>query len=137
MKKSRVMIAVDKHNKGYNCCQAVICTYCDLLDIDEITAFKISEGLGFGISKTQGICGAVSAMVLAAGLKNSDGDINNPKTKRETYDLGYNLIKEFENMHGTSICKELKGKQIRSCNGCIMDCAKIIEEKVFKDEFES
>lgn len=136
MMKSRVLEAKKRHKMGYNCCQAVVCTYADLLGIDEKTAFKISEGLGLGIAKTQRTCGAVSAMVLAAGLKNSDGDIENPKTKRSTYDLGYDLIMEFEAQNSTSICKELKAQGKRSCDECIMDCAKIIEKMLFDGEFE-
>lgn len=136
MKKSRVLEAGRKHKLGYNCCQAVICTYADLLGVDEKTAFMISEGLGLGIAKTQGICGAVSATVIAAGLKNSDGDLENPKTKKSTYDLSEELVNEFQKKNGTYICSELKKQCKRSCNECVMDGAKIIEEMLFKGEFE-
>ena len=44
MSQSRVEHAIALHQKGYNCAQAVICTYADLFGIDEQTAYKMSEG---------------------------------------------------------------------------------------------
>lgn len=47
--ESRIEIALDKHRHGYNCAQAIVCTYCDLFGLDEETAFKVSEGFGGGM----------------------------------------------------------------------------------------
>ncbi len=47
--KSRVEEAAGRHAKGYNCSQAVVCTYCDLLGVEEKTAFRMSEGFGAGM----------------------------------------------------------------------------------------
>lgn len=30
--KTRVEETITRHNKGYNCAQAVACTYCDLVE---------------------------------------------------------------------------------------------------------
>lgn len=138
--ESRVLLAAQKHKSGYNCCQAVLCTYIDLLEIDEKTAFRVSEGFGLGIAGTYGTCGAVCAMVLACSLKTSDGNLEKPKSKLTTYELSRQMIQRFEQMHSTSLCRDLKGlktkKCIRSCRGCVMDCAKIIEEMLFPQEFD-
>ena len=32
--KSRVEETIQKHKKGYNCAQAVACTYCDMVGVD-------------------------------------------------------------------------------------------------------
>lgn len=141
MLKSRVLEAAKKHKAGYNCCQAVICTYTDLLNIDEVTAFRVAEGFGLGISKEYRTCGSVCAMVLAAGLKNSDANLTQPASKLKTFDIGHRMIDRFEEMNGSSICKVLRGTdgvtdRIRSCRGCVMDCAKIIEEILFEGMFE-
>ncbi len=139
--KSRVIEAAKRHKNGYNCCQAVICTYADLLGIDEKTAFRVSEGFGLGISKEYRTCGSVCAMILAAGLKNSDGNMEKPASKLETFAIGHTMIERFEEMNTTSICKVLRGTdgvtdRLRSCRGCVMDCAKIIEEILFEGQFE-
>lgn len=139
--ESRVLEAAKRHKGGYNCCQAVICTYADLLEIDEKIAFRVSEGFGLGISKEYRTCGSVCAMILAAGLKNSDGDMVKPASKLDTFAIGHSMIDRFEEMNTSSICKVLRGTdgitdRLRSCRGCVMDCAKIIEEILFAGEFD-
>ena len=46
--ESRTELAVERKNKGYNCAQAVACTYCDLVGLSEETMYKIMEGFGSG-----------------------------------------------------------------------------------------
>ena len=51
---------------------------------------------------------------MIAGIINSDGNYNNPKTKKQTYELGQKIISTFEEKHKTSICYDLKGfKMVR------------------------
>lgn len=130
--ENRIEKALDYHQKGYNCSQAVICAYCDLFGIDEETAFRMSEGFGAGMGNTQNTCGAVSAMFMLAGLKTSSGGVEKGVTKAKTYKQVSMLSKEFETMNTTTICKELKGlngtSMKRSCKGCIEDASKLIEK---------
>ena len=42
--EERVKLAEEKHHNGYNCAQAVLCSYSDKLGIDEETLFRLSEG---------------------------------------------------------------------------------------------
>lgn len=134
----RVKIAYEKHRNGYNCAQAVLCAYGDLLGIDEETLFAVAEGFGGGMGGMMDTCGAVTAMYMAAGLQNSCKDLQACTTKPETNALVRELAKEFKDKNQTVICRELKGvdtgKPIRSCNGCIEDAIKIMGEKIFKEE---
>lgn len=59
--KSRVQQAVEKKENGYNCAQAVFCTYADLLGFSETDAYKIAEAFGTGTGGMQQTCGAVTA----------------------------------------------------------------------------
>lgn len=77
----------------------------------------------------------------AAGLKNSDGNMEAPASKLKTFDIGHTMLDRFEEKNGTSICRDLRGKdgvtgRIRSCRGCVMDCAQIVEEVLFEGKFE-
>jgi C_GCAxxG_C_C family probable redox protein len=129
--ENRVELAVNKHKAGYNCAQAVACAYCDMFGMSEKDAFKATEGFGLGIAGTMGMCGAVCGAVFLAGLKNSDGDMAEPKTKASTYKLGKAIVNEFEEMNSSYICKELRGiegKKLRSCTGCVEDAAKLVEK---------
>lgn len=141
MEKSRVSTAAEKHKNAFNCCQAVVCTYSDLLGVDEKTAFRASEGFGLGISGMYNICGSVCAMIMLAGLKNSDGNLQKPSTKFSTFDLGKNMSAKFEEMNSSTVCAVLRGTdgktdRLRSCRGCVIDAAKIVEEILFPDMFE-
>ena len=52
--EERVKLAEEKHHSGYNCAQAVLCSYSDKLGIDEETLFRLSEGFGAGMADMQG-----------------------------------------------------------------------------------
>ena len=47
--ESRVEQAAERKMCGYNCAQAVACTYCDLAGIDEETVRNLTQGFAAGI----------------------------------------------------------------------------------------
>ena len=126
---TREEIAVDKHKQGYNCAQAVLCTFADKTNLSEDELFRLSEAFGGGMGGTQGVCGAVSAMVFLAGLERSAGIDSLPQTnKMESYTLGREMMEAFEVKNQSIICSKLKGERLRSCDGCIEDAVRILEE---------
>lgn len=135
--ESRIKQTIELHKKGYNCAQAIACTYCDLVGIDEQTALRATEAFGAGMGGMQATCGAVSGAVFLAGFKSSDGIVGAPKSKAKTYQLSKTIVEAFQRKNGTVICKELKtkdpetGKIKRDCTGCIMDAAAIAEIVLF------
>lgn len=120
--------ALELHNKGHNCCQAVLCTFSEVLNVDEKTLFKIAEGFGAGMGDRKGPCGALSAVTAIAGLINSDGDTENPSTKKSTYLLSENIVKEFRNRVGETICCKIKEGNKVSCEQCIEIAVQIAED---------
>lgn len=128
--------AVNNHNKQYNCTQSVLCSFADELDMDEALLFSMAEGFGLGMGGMEGTCGALSGAVLAAGLANSDGNIDDPATKAKTYKLSKELTKRFDEASGALICKELKGigksAPLCSCENCIKNAARITQEILFE-----
>ena len=129
--------AARKHQSGYNCCQAVACTFSEALGLDENVVFRMAEGFGAGMGSMQGTCGAVTGAIMLAGLKNSQG-IDNVGTKGVTYQLSKEIVEEFESKNGSSICKELKGletkQMLRSCSGCIEDAVYLAQKIVFENK---
>ena len=71
-------LATALHDKGYNCCQAVVCAFKDELGIDEEILFKAGEGFGLGMGCMKGTCGAISGAVMVAGFKNKRGILRCP-----------------------------------------------------------
>ena len=125
-------LAIANHDKKYNCCQAVACSFCKEIGVDEETLFRAGEAFGLGMGCMDGTCGAVSGAVMLAGFKNSDGCLATRGTKADTYKLSREILKRFEEKNGTIICRELKGidtgKVIRTCPGCIEDAVEIAQE---------
>ena len=77
--------AVDRFMKGFNCCQSVICAYCEELGVKEEDIFKMTEGFGSGMGGLKDTCGAVSGMFMAISLANCKSTFDDPKvTKMDT-----------------------------------------------------
>lgn len=129
--------ALENHKKGYNCAQAVACAFADDMGVSEEELFKMTEAFGFGMG-TMGTCGAVSGMAVIAGLKESDGNIDSPATKKATYKAIKAMSEKFKEKNSSLICREIKGvdtkKVLRSCDGCVEDAAAIIEEYLNEDK---
>ena len=138
--ESRIEKTIELHNKGYNCAQAVACAYCDLVGVDEEAMFKLTEGLGLGMGGMEGTCGAVTGACILAGMKNSTANLDAPNCKVNTYKLSREIVETFKVKNGSVTCKELKGLQtgkvLRSCPGCIMDAAGLVEQILFAEDFE-
>jgi len=122
--------ALEKHAAGYNCAQAVACVFCEQLGRDEKEVFEMMEAFGFGMG-TMGTCGAVSAMAAVVGMKESDGNLEKPKTKKTSYQAMKKLTNQFLEKNRSVVCKEIKGVEtgevLRSCPGCIQDAVELLE----------
>ncbi|WP_324823799.1 C-GCAxxG-C-C family protein [Sinanaerobacter sp. ZZT-01] len=133
--------AVELHHKGYNCTQAVVCSYCDLFGMDEAEAFRISEGFGGGMGGMHdGTCGAVTGAYMLAGLKKSSGDVQKAVTKKDTYRMVREISAAFKEKNTSTICADLLGAKgqpkLRSCDGCIEDACEIAEKIVLENLLE-
>lgn len=124
--------AIELHNKGFNCAQAVACSLCEEIGVPEEVAFAACEGFGLGMGGMEATCGAVSGAVMLAGFKNSCGDPEHPGTKGATYKLSREIVKQFDEKNSSVTCKELKGvetgKVLRSCPDCIRDAVEIAQK---------
>lgn len=133
--RKRMEEALKKHDKGYNCAQAVSCVFCDKVGIDEATMFRFTEGMGLGMGGMEGTCGAIGAASILSGLKNSSAHLESPDSKKVSYEMSSQCLSSFKNQNGSVICKDLKGAEtgtvLRSCNDCIVDSVRIIDETLF------
>ena len=120
--------AVEKFKKGYNCCQAVACAYCEELGVKEEDMFRITEGFGSGMGGLKDTCGAVTGMFLIISLYNSAGDLNDPKkTKMDTYKKIREAAAAFEEKNRSIYCRDLKNI---CCVQCVEDAAAWIDENL-------
>lgn len=112
MKEFNIEERVEKAKKlfkegGFNCCQAVVLAYSDLFGLGEETAAAISSGFGGGMGRMREVCGAVSGMVMLAGLIRPASDPSVKDWRTANYALVQKMAGEFRDMNGSIVCKEL------------------------------
>lgn len=101
--------ATELFQEGYNCAQSVFAAFSEDLGMDFETALKLSSSFGGGMGRLREVCGAVSGMLMAAGLKYGYSDSKDRKVKTVHYALVQELAKKFEERNGSIICRELLG----------------------------
>ena len=130
----RIKLADELHRKGYSCSQSVAVACADLVDVPKETLFKATEGFGLGMGTMDGVCGALTGGLLIAGLKNSTGNLDSPKSKGATMKISKTMLNSFREKCGAIICRELKGidtgKMICSCPDCIKNGVEVVEENL-------
>lgn len=92
---------------GCSCSQAVLCAYALELGIDNETAMRLASSFGGGLGGSRALCGAVSGMLMVAGLKWGYAQTDDLKAKTEHYARTRELLEAFKAAHGTTVCHEL------------------------------
>jgi C_GCAxxG_C_C family probable redox protein len=127
--------AVERHARGYNCCQAVACAFADKLGVDESLLYRACEGFGLGMGNAKGVCGAMSGAAIVAGLLMSDGNTEVAgMTKAKTTKAAAAMQAKFTERVGALRCIDIKtgnnGGMFTSCDECIRIAAEIVEENL-------
>lgn len=113
--------------KKYNCCQAVVCAYCDEYGVQDETVFKLAEGFGGGMGGMRETCGAVTGAFMAISIANSAGKKEVPtETKAQTYAYVSELAEAFQKKQGSILCRELKTNRT-ACIQCVQTAAELVE----------
>ncbi len=92
---------------GYNCSQAVLLAFSDMIALDEKTASLISSSFGGGMARMREVCGAVTGAIMVLGLLKGYSDPKAKEEKKEFYHLVQDFFHRFEEEHGSYICKKL------------------------------
>ncbi len=99
--------------QGYGCCQAVVAAFADLYGLDDVMAKRLASGFGGGMGRLRMTCGAVSGMVMLAGLDCGQIDGADKESKAACYKVVQELLAKFKERNGSVICAELL-----AMNGC-------------------
>ena len=91
---------------GANCAQSVFAAFSEPLGLDEEFCLKISSAFGGGMGRMREVCGAVSGMLMVAGLLRGYAQ-HNDTDKKAIYELTQSMAERFKKAHGTIICREL------------------------------
>ena len=99
--------AVELFVEGYNCAQAVAAAFGDLTGLDEKTAAKMASCFGGGMGRMREVCGAVSGMLMVAGILYGYDDPKATKEKRELYAQVQAMAGQFREELGSIVCRDL------------------------------
>jgi C_GCAxxG_C_C family probable redox protein len=93
--------------EGYNCAQAVIMVFADVIGMDEKLCARLSSSFGGGMGRQREVCGAVSGMLMVAGhLYGYDGP-DEGGAKMAHYTLVQELAGKFREQAGSIVCREI------------------------------
>ena len=136
--------ARDLFLNGCSCSQAVLGAYCEELGMPMENALRLASSFGGGLGGARDLCGAVSGMLLVAGMKWGYSDVHNLDTKKAHYARTRELLDAFKAEHGTICCRELLASleniktepsartaeyyRVRPCARYVETAARLIEE---------
>lgn len=96
--------------QGYNCAQAVLLAFADVLQgVDEDTLATLASGLGGGMARLREVCGAVSAMAVVAGFVSPACVPADMEARSANYALVQRLAGRFKEEKGSIVCREILG----------------------------
>jgi C_GCAxxG_C_C family probable redox protein len=138
-----IKTAQDHFDQKFNCSQAVFSAYAPKFGIQDEIALKLASPFGGGTAHQGHICGAVTGALMVLGLHKGSAT---PETKDETYRLAEDYIKQFQELHGSILCRELTGYDISKpgelekaretgvfkniCPGLVQTAAELVSEFV-------
>ena len=124
---------------GHNCAQAVAVAFCDVTGMEPSLAAKMASSFGGGMGRMREVCGAVSGMLLVAGLLYGYDD---PGTKDANKKAHYQLVQElagkFREEIGSIVCREILKNpprtaefyKTRPCARMVYTAAKILDDYI-------
>ena len=92
---------------GYNCAQAAFCAYAEELNMDIGTAARLASSFGGGMGRMREVCGAVSGMLLIAGILYGYDSTDDDEKKKAHYTLVQELAAKFRQRNGSIICRDI------------------------------
>ena len=107
--EERVARARELFLEGYNCAQAVVMAYCDVMELAPEQAARIAASFGGGMGRMREVCGTVSGMALVASALAPSSDPKNMAERQQNYALVQSFAGSFRQENGDIVCRRLVG----------------------------
>ena len=92
--------------KGYNCAQTITVAFSDVTGLTEAFSAKVASSFGGGMGRMREVCGAVSGMLMVAGLLYGyDAPLEGGPM--EHYSRVQELAGKFREQAGSIVCREI------------------------------
>lgn len=99
--------AAELFESGYNCAQAVAVAFCDVTGLEPKAAAAMASSFGGGMGRMREVCGAVSGMLLVAGILYGYDTPGDDKIKAIHYRRVQEMAAQFRQEAGSIICREI------------------------------
>ena len=145
--------AADLFLSGSNCAQAIVVAFCDVTGMEESLAAKFSSSFGGGMGRLREVCGAVSGMLMVAGLLYGYEDPGeNDCNKKAHYQMVQYLAGRFREEVGSIVCREILKNppsdpnpsprtaeyyKTRPCAKMVMTAARILDAYIAEHPIEN
>jgi C_GCAxxG_C_C family probable redox protein len=101
--------------RPYNCCESVLLTLAEYLDIDSELIPKIGTAIGAGVSLNGLLCGSVSSVAIAIGIGYGR---NSPEESPEpVWRMMDKYVSLFQKKFGYVNCRQLTGLNLKTPEG--------------------
>ena len=99
--------ALEYFNNGCSCAQSVALAFQDRLDLNEDQIRRAASSFGSGMGKLQNTCGALTGGYMVIGLTTPAAE--SKEDRNSQYRKVRQFTKDFEERHGSSVCRQLAG----------------------------
>lgn len=100
--------ALARFSEGYNCSQATLSAFAEVLGLPLDTALRLAVPFGGGIARQGEVCGAASGALMALGLRYGSA-LPDKAAKERMYALAAEFLRRFEAANGAIRCRDLIG----------------------------
>lgn len=101
--------------RPYNCCESVLLALKDELGVGSGVIPKIGTGIGAGVSLNGLLCGSVSSVALAIGMKY--GRTSPEQDPTQVWNKVDKYVAEFKERFGAVNCRQLTGLNLKTQEG--------------------
>lgn len=101
--------------RPYNCCESVLLTLMEYLGVKSDLIPRIATGVGAGLSLNGLLCGSISGVTMAIGIKY--GRDSNEESPQATWSKVDRFLKAFKDRWGAVNCRELTRLDVKTTEG--------------------
>ncbi|MCP4023098.1 MAG: C_GCAxxG_C_C family protein [Desulfobacteraceae bacterium] len=114
-KRNIEKMAEENWDSGFYCAESVLVAASKTYGFESDLIPQIATAFCSGVSRTSGMCGAISGALMAIGAVKGR---NKPATKVDaTYKIVQEFLSEFEKKHGATNCTKLLGFDLSTKEG--------------------
>ena len=107
--EERVERAQNYFKSGYNCAQAVVMAFDDVMQMSPEELARLAAPFGGGMGRMREVCGTVSGMAFLAGAIKPSADPSNIEERKNNYALVQTFAQKFREENGDIVCRRLLG----------------------------